>query len=91
MSKAKHEKLKWELRYIDAWADGEGGWDWNASYKVCDFTTRGKHLKRAFARNLRAQGVEPKRGVFRIDYDGTMMELCVRRDGQPVYAALPIS
>ena len=42
----------WELREVDAWADGEGGWTWNDSFVLKRFRSDADDLKRLFLRVL---------------------------------------
>ena len=42
----------WELREIDAWADGEGGWTWNDSFVPKRFRSDADDLRGLFLRVL---------------------------------------
>ena len=58
----------WELREIDAWADGEGGWTWNDSFVLKRFRSDADDLKGLFLRVLAdVRGRPLTRGVFRVD------------------------
>ena len=43
----------WELREIDAWADGEGGWTWNDSFVLKRFRSESVNLRGLFLRDPR--------------------------------------
>ena len=52
---------------IDAWADGNDGWEWNDKHKLFEFRTTSLNLKRAFVYRLRkflANGVPTVSGLI---------------------------
>ena len=87
-----------EVRWIDAWADGEGGWEWNESRKLFEFRSEALNLKRTFTNRLRTfirkspffKG-ELGRGWYYVTNDWDVMELCRRCDGCPFYACIRIT
>ena len=81
--------MTFEVRQIDAWAEPEGGWSWNESYRLFDFKTEAKDEKRAFLRALRRHGIGVYRGRCRVDYDGNVYEVRERKGGRPLFAAIP--
>ena len=77
----------WELREIDAWADGEGGWTWNDSFVLKRFRSDADDLKGLFLRVLAdVRGRPLPRGVFR-DQLGSGMDfgLVLRADWEYGY------
>ena len=86
--------MTFEVRQVDAWAKPEGGWSWNESCRLLDFKTEAKDVKRAFLRALlralRRNGIGFfHRGRWRVDYDGDVYEVCERKGGRPLFAAIP--
>ena len=82
-------KARFEVRQIDAWAEPCGGWTWNESCRLFDFKTEAKDEKRAFLRALHSHGISLCRGRCRVDYDGSIYEVCERKGGRPLLAAIP--
>ena len=39
--------MKFEIRQIDAWFDGEA-WTYNKSFRIGEFSTKAENVKRAF-------------------------------------------
>ena len=78
-----------EIRQIDAWKNEEGGYIWNESIKIGEFTTAAANEKRAFLRALRKMGIVCKRGKCKVDFDGDIYELTERKTGKPLLAAIP--
>ena len=84
------QKYDYEIREIDAWADGDDGcWNYNASFKIGTISTSGDP-GRAMMRMLNKKGVVCKRGACYIDYDGSIYELRRRGTHEPYYAAIPM-
>ena len=83
----------WELREIDAWADGEGGWTWNDSFVLKRFRSDADDLKGLFLRVLAdVRGRPLPRGVFRVDdSDWNILEVQRRQDGCPVWAMMRLT
>lgn len=86
---------------VDAWADGDGGWEWNDKYKLFEFRSDSLDLKRVFASKLRKflhtsknpitgirEYYDLGRGWYYITDDWYVMELCRKCDGQPWYACI---
>ena len=83
----------WELREVDAWADGEGGWTWIYSSVLKRFRSESVNLKGLFLRVLAdVRGRPLPRGVFRVDdSDWNILEVQRRRDGYPVWAMMRLT
>lgn len=79
--------MRYEVGQIDAWYDGEG-WVWNTSWKLFDFRTDSTTPKNALLRKLKARGITFKRGSIVVIDDGNVIEVCDRRDGRPLFAAI---
>ena len=83
----------WELREIDAWMDGEGGWTWNDSFVLKRFRSDADDLKGLFLRVLAdVRGRPLARGVFRVDDSNwDILEIQQRKTGMPVYAMMRLT
>jgi hypothetical protein len=83
-------KARFEVRSVEAWAEGEGGWTWNASCRLFDFRTGAKDVRRAFLGALRRHGIRFRRGRVRVETldGGYTYEVQARKDGEPLYAAI---
>lgn len=83
----------WELREIDAWDDGEGGWTWNDSFVLKRFRSDADDLKGLFLRVLAdVRGRPLPKGVFRVDdSDWDILEIQQRKTGMPVYAMMRLT
>ena len=85
---------------IDAWADGQGGWEWNDKFRLFEFRSRSLNMKREFPARLRyflsnhkgPTGIKDYydlgRGWYYVTDDWYVMELCRKCDGQPWYACI---
>lgn len=81
---------KYEIREINALRDGEG-WYWNDSYNMGVMITNAKNVKRAFTQYLRREhGIVFLRGRTRIEFDGDVYEICDRKTGEQLFAAIPM-
>lgn len=85
-----NNKYKYEIRQIDAWENEEGGYTWNNSIHIGEFTTAAADHKSAFLRALRKMGIICQRGKCKVDFDGDIYELINRKTGEPLLAAIPI-
>ena len=81
--------MKFEIRQIDAWYDGEA-WTYNESFRIGEFSTRAENVKRAFCRALHGLGVAFRRGCVVVVDDGELLEIQDRKSGEPLFAAIPI-
>lgn len=83
----------WELREIDAWEDGEGGWTWNDSFVLKRFRSESVNLRGLFLRVLAdVRGRPLPGGVFRVDdSDWNTLEVQRRRDGCPIWAMVRLT
>lgn len=83
-------KYKYELRQVEAWRDGES-WSYNNSFHIADYAvSESADGKRAFLRAMHKNGFVCKRGMTRVETDGSMFELVNRKDGEPLMAAIPM-
>ena len=81
--------MKFEIRQIDAWFDGEA-WTYNESFRIGEFSTNAGNVKRAFYHALHGLGVAFYRGrVVAVD-EGDLLEIQDRKSGEPLFAAISI-
>ena len=76
------------VRQLDAWADGENGWDVNNVYNIGTFTTRAKNERAAFTRYLRRRGIVFKKNRTRIEFDGDNYTIVDRKTWRPLFDAV---
>ena len=81
--------MKFEIRQIDAWFDNEA-WTYNESFHIGEFSTKAENVKRAFCRALHNLGIVFNRGRVVIVDDGDTLEAQNRKDGEPLFVAIPI-
>ena len=81
--------MKFEIRQIDAWFDCEA-WTYNESFRIGEFSTNAKNLKKAFCNALHNLGIVFNRGRVVIVDDGDTLEAQNRKDGEPLFVAIPI-
>ena len=81
--------MKFEIRQIDAWPDGEA-WTYNESFHVGEFSTKAKNIKRAFCRALHGLGVVFYRGRVVVVDEGDLFEIQTRKNGEPLFVAIPM-
>lgn len=83
----------WELREIDALADGEVGWTWNDSFVLKRFRSESVNLRGLFLRVLAdVRGRPLPKGVFRVDdSDWNILEVQRRRDRCPIWAMMRLT
>ena len=81
--------MKFEIRQIDAWPDGEA-WTYNESFRIGEFSTKAKNIKRAFCRALHGLGVVFYRGRVVVVEDGDLLEIQTRKSGEPLFVAIPV-
>ena len=81
--------MKFEIRQIDAWHDGEA-WTYNESFRIGEFSTRAENVKRAFCRALHGLGVVFRRGRVVVVDDGDCLEIQDRKSEKPLFAAIPM-
>lgn len=81
-----------ELLSIDAWGDGEGGWDWNASYKLEDelFFHTSQLTTRRILYHLRGMGylTAASKGKVTVIHEWPLIEIQNRKTGEPLLAFL---
>ena len=80
---------KFEVRQINAWFDGEG-WTYNESFRIGEFSTKSKNVKRAFCRALHGLSVVFYRGRVVVVDEGDLLEIQNRKDGEPLFVAIPM-
>ena len=81
--------MKFEIRQIDAWCDGEA-WTYNESFRIGEFSTRAENVKRAFYRALHGLGVVFYRVRVIVVDDGELLEIQDRKSGEPLFVAVPM-
>jgi len=82
------KKYIYEVRQVEAWAEPDGGWTYNNSWKMGTFTTRAKDHRKAFTGHLRRKfGVIFKKNKTRITFDGDNYEVVDRKTGEPLFCA----
>lgn len=81
--------MKYEIRQIDAWFDVEA-WTYNETFHIGEFTTNAKNLKKAFCNALHNLGIVFNRGRVVIVDDGGTLEVQNRKDGEPLFVAIPM-
>ena len=81
--------MKFEIRQIDAWFDGES-WTYNESFRIGEFSTQAKNVKRAFCRALHRLGVVFYRGCVAVVDEGDLLEVKNRKSGEPFFVAIPM-
>ena len=81
--------MKYEIRQIDAWFDGEM-WTYNESFRIGEFSTKAENVKRAFCRALHSLGVVFYRGHVAVVDEGDLLEVQNRKSGEPLFVAIPI-
>ena len=81
--------MKFEIRQIDAWFDGDG-WTYNESFRIGEFSTKAENVKRVFCRALHSLGVVFYRGCVVVVDDGDWLEIQNRKSGEPLFVAIPI-
>ena len=83
------EKMRFEIREVDAWAGDDGDWTWNTSYYLGTMTTKAENVKRAFVRYLKSRrGIVFRRGRTAVIDCCGVIEIRDRRTGEPLFAAL---
>ena len=81
--------MKFEIRQIDAWFDGES-WIYNESFPIGEFSTKAENVKRAFCCALHGLGVVFYRGRVVVVDEGDLLEVQNRKSGEPLFVAIPI-
>ena len=79
----------WEIRQVDALPDDENGWYYNETHRLGSFTTTAENPAKAFHAALARLGIRFTRGATRTEYDGDVCEIIDRRDGMPLFCAIP--
>ena len=79
--------MKFEIRQIDACFDGEA-WTYNESFRIGEFFTKAKNVKRAFCRALHGLGVVFYRGRVVVVDEGDLLEVQNRKSGEPLFVAI---
>lgn len=79
---------KYEIRLIDAWADGDI-WNWNDSFILDTFVTNVKNEKQLFLNTLHKLGYKCKKGKCYVYDDGSdTIELRERKTQKPLLAMI---
>ena len=83
------QHLKYEIRTIEAWHDGDG-WYYNQTWHVDCVEVRGEHVKEELLHFKRKNNYVHKQGsVVMENVDGSMYELVVKKTGEPLMAFIP--
>ena len=81
-------RTAYEIRQIDAvMYDDE--WTYNTTYRLGTFTSAAANPAKAFHAALARMGIRFTRGATATEYDGDVCEIIDRRDGMPLFAAIP--
>ena len=93
-------KTKWEVRWIDAWMDEDGFWEYNDTREVGEIETDGEDVEQAkeamlnLLRENEIDGLSIAAGIYRwnvIDNcDPVTIEIVERKNDRPLYCATPI-
>ncbi len=91
MATKAEKKCHFEIRQVEAWNDPEGGWVWNDSYRLGEFSVLdGANEKRAFLKALHKLGIKLARGAYVVVCDNDIYEVQDRKTGEPILAAIPL-
>lgn len=83
-------KIKFEIRQIDAWNYEDEGWIWNTSYHMGVMITKAKDEKKAFTAWMKHHlGISFKPNRTLIEYDGDVYTIIDRKTKEPLFAAIP--
>jgi hypothetical protein len=88
------DNLVYELRQIDAWAEGEYNWSWNESWHIAEITIPGnvKNLEKSLLYHMRKHGIVSKPGKTKlVNIDGSLYELQNRKTDEPLFAFVPVN
>lgn len=85
----KNGSTVYEVREVDAWADGDQGWTYNTSYNIGSFASVSDNVSRAARKFLANNGIKFIKGKTKTVYDGSIYEIVSRKDYQPLYAIIP--
>ena len=81
--------MKFEIRQIDAWFDGEA-WTYNESFRIGEFSTKAENVKRAIYQTIQKIGVVFYRGRIVVVDEGDLLEIQNRKSGEPLFVAIPM-
>ena len=86
-------KYQYEVKQIDAWREPDG-WYWNDVYNLGILTTAAgtkQGLKKALTMFLVNQaGILFNSRETRCEYDGDILEIQRRSNGEPLFAMIPL-
>ena len=82
--------MRYEIRQVDALGNEKEGFEYNETWKICEFTFNGSNERRAFTRELKKQGIVFKPNKTRIQYYGDIYEIIDRREKRPLFSMIPI-
>ena len=91
------KRQKWEVRWIDAFADGEGGWTYNETRHVCEISIReedGIEKLKEIMLAVLPDFVREDQGLKWIvdeNADPVTVEIAVSDNDRPIYCATPIN
>lgn len=91
MAKQEQKKCRFEIRQVESWKDEEGGWVWNDSYALGEFSVLDyANEKRAFLTTLHKLGVKLTQGAYVVVCENGIYEVQNRKTGEPLFAAIPL-
>ena len=82
--------MRYEIRQVDAWGNKKEGYEYNETWKICEFTFNGSKEKRAFTRELKKHGIAFMPNKTLIQYDGDIYEIIDREEKRPLFCMIPI-
>ena len=77
--------MKYTIRQVDAWADGEDGWTYNQTWTCGEMETEAQDVRRAFTAFLRKHGIVFRKGCTLIDFDGDNYTIVDRKTREPLF------
>jgi hypothetical protein len=81
---------KFEVRQVDAWGNGDDGWEYNETWHLFDFTARSGNEKRSLRRALNRHGITLTPRCKTYSPDGDMLEVVEIRTQKPLFCAIPM-
>lgn len=85
----KNGSTVYEVREVDAWADGDQGWTYNASYNIGSFASASDNISRAARNFLANNGIRFVKGKTKTVSDGSVYEIVTRKDCEPLFCIIP--
>ncbi len=82
--------MRYEVRQVDAWANCEGMWEYNETWRLFEFTARGGDDRRSFRRALNRHGITLTPKCRTYSPDGSLLEVIERKTRKPLFCAVPL-